>query len=83
MESCQKSGALFSEKNALKIYKTMIRPHLDYINFVVDSGSADRVQKLENLQKEALQGIEYCVNVENRQDKKVLLEKYKIEELKL
>ena len=52
----------------------MIRPHLDYINFVVDWGSADRVQKLNKLQKKALWLIEYCVNNENRQDKKVLSE---------
>ena len=43
-----------SEKTAVRIYKTMIRPHLDYMDFVVDSGSADRVQKLDNLQKKAL-----------------------------
>ena len=26
----------FSEKTAIRIYKTMIRPHLNYIDFVVD-----------------------------------------------
>ena len=40
-----------SEKTAVRIYKTMIRPHLDYIDFVVDSGSSDRVQKLDRLKK--------------------------------
>ena len=34
-----------SEKTAIRIYKCMIRPHLDYIDFAIDSGSADRVQK--------------------------------------
>ena len=33
-----------SEKTAVRVYKTMIRPHLDYIDFVVDSGSAERVK---------------------------------------
>ena len=61
----------------------MIRPHLDYIDFVVDSGSADRIQRLDTLQKKALRRIEYCINVDNRQDKKVLQDKYKIEDLKL
>ena len=72
-----------SEKTAVRIYKTMIRPHLDYIDFVVDSGSADRIKRLDTLQKKALRRIEYCINVENRQDKDVLQDKYKIEDLKL
>ena len=38
----------------------MIRPHLDYIDFVIDSGSADRIKKLDNLQKKAIRRIEYC-----------------------
>ena len=29
----------------MMIYKCMIRPHLDYIDFVVESGSADRIKK--------------------------------------
>ena len=40
-----------SEKNAVKIYKTMVRPHLDYIGFVVDSSSMDRIKKLDNPKK--------------------------------
>ena len=32
-----------SEKTALRIYKCMIWPHLDYIDFVVDSAAADKV----------------------------------------
>ena len=72
-----------SEKTAIRIYKTMIRPHLDYIDFVVDSGSADRIQRLDTLQKKALHRIEYCINVDSRQDEDVLQDKYKIEDLKL
>ena len=72
-----------SEKTAIRIYKTMIRPHLDYIDFVVDSGSADRIHNLDKLQKKALRKIEYCANPENRQDTKVLMNRYKIEDLKL
>ena len=40
----------------------MIRPHLDYIDFIIDSSSADRIQKLDNLQKKAVRRIEYCPN---------------------
>ena len=72
-----------SEKTAIRIYKTMIRPHLDYVDFVVDSGSATRIKKLDTLEKKAIRRIEYCMNVENRQGTNVLLEKHKIEELKL
>ena len=39
-----------SENTAARlIYKTMIRTHLDYIDFVTDSSSADRVKKLDSL----------------------------------
>ena len=72
-----------SEKTAVRIYKTMIRPHLDYIDFVVDSGSCDRVQKLDRLQKKALRRIEYCINPDDRQDTDLLMVKYNIEELRL
>ena len=50
-----------TEKNAVRIYKTRIRPHLDYIDFAVESGSVDRVQRLDNLQKKAIRRIEYCI----------------------
>ena len=72
-----------SEKTAMKIYKCMIRPHLDYIDFVVESGSADRIQKLDRLQKKAIRRIEYCMVPEKRQKSDLLLEKYKIECLHL
>ena len=72
-----------TEKTAMKIYKVMIRPHLDYIDFVVESGSDDRIKKLDNLKKKAVRRIEYCPVPENRQDLDVLIEKYKIESLHL
>ena len=72
-----------TEKTAVRIYKTMIRPHLDYIDFVVDSGSSNRVQRLDRLQTKALRRIEYSINPEDRQDEKVLMANYKVEELKL
>ena len=50
-----------TEKTATIIYKCMIKPHLDYIDFIVDSGSADRIQKLENLPKKAIRRVEYPV----------------------
>ena len=72
-----------SDKTAARIYKTMIRPHMDYIDFVIDSSSADRVKKLDNLQRKALRRIEYCMVKENRMDYSTLQTKYNIEDLKL
>ena len=43
-----------SQKTAINIYKCMIRPHLDYIDFVVDSGAYDRIKKLDRLQDKAI-----------------------------
>ena len=61
----------------------MIRPHLYYIDFVIDSASADRVNKLDNLQKKAIRRIEYCTLPANRKDIDNLQELYKIEPLRL
>ena len=72
-----------SEKTAVRVYKCMIRPHLDYIDFVIDSGSANRIQKLDNLQRKAIRRIEYCMLPANRKDIDTLQELYKIEPLRL
>ena len=53
-----------SVKTAVRVYKCMIRPHLDYIDFVVDSGTADRILKLDRLQEKAIRRIEYCLDPE-------------------
>ena len=76
-----KKRRFITEKTAMKIYKCMIRPHLDYIDSVVESGLADRIQKLDTLQKKAIRRIDYCMAPENKQSLDVLLEKYKIESL--
>ena len=72
-----------STKTATRIYKCMIRPHLDYIDFVIDSGSAERIKKLDNLQRKAIRRIEYCNDREKRQNIDLLKEVYKIEDLRL
>ena len=61
----------------------MIRPHLDYIDFVIDSGSADRIKKLDNLQKKASRRIEYCNDREKRKNSELLQDEYKIDDLRL
>ena len=71
-----------SETTATRIYKSMTRPHLDYIDFVIDSASADRKRELDNFQKKAVRRIEYSLAPENRKHIETLLNKYNIEELK-
>ena len=73
-----------SKKTPIRIiYKSMIRPHLDYIDYVIDSGSTDRIQKLDNLQRKAIRRIEYSLAPENRKKVEILQEEYNIEDLKL
>ena len=50
-----------SEKTADKIYKFMIRPHMDHIDFIVVSSASNRILKLDGLQSKAIRRIEYCV----------------------
>ena len=66
-----KIWSFISEKKATRIHKCMISPHLDYKDFSIDSGSADRILKLDNLQKKAVHRIEYCPYPEN-----ILMKKY-------
>ena len=59
----------------------MIRPHLDYIDYVIDSTSADRISKLDKLQNKAIRRIEYCINKDKRKDIDELHTMYSIEKL--
>ena len=72
-----------SQKTAINIYKCMIRPHLDYIDFVVESGSSDRIKKLTRLQEKAIRRIEYCFEKESRKEIAVLQSDFNIEPLSL
>ena len=69
------------EDTAVRIYKTMIRPHLEYIDFVIDSCSKNGIDKIDNLEKRALRRIEYCLTSENRLSYDELRIKYRIERL--
>ena len=46
----------------------MIRPHLDYIDYVIDSSTSERIEKRNNLQNKTIQQIEYCANKEKRKN---------------
>ena len=54
-----------------------------YIDFVVDSGSSDRIKKLDRLQEKAMRRIEYCFDKESRKDIDILQEDFNIESLSL
>ena len=43
-----------STNTAVKMYKTMITPHLEYVDFIVESGSKIAVSKFTRLQERAL-----------------------------
>ena len=55
-----------SERTALLIYKVMIMPHYDYVDFVIDSATKYKTDKLERIHKRAIRTIEYTMDMENR-----------------
>ena len=67
---------------AIKIYKTMIRPHVEYVDFVIESGSKSIVSKLDRLQERALRKIENCNRAEIKKTYGELEIQYRIEPLK-
>ena len=48
-----------SEKTASLVYKVMIMPHFDYVDFVIDSAIKVKTDRLERLHKRAIRTIEY------------------------
>ena len=44
------------------VYKTHVLPKLDYADFLVDSGHADKIERLDNLQKRAVKLIDNKAN---------------------
>ena len=69
-------------KTAVEIYKTMIRPHLEYVDFVIDSGNKILISKIDRFQERALRRIEYCKHPENRKSYLELETLYGIDSLK-
>ena len=70
-----------SEKTALLIYKVMIMPHYDYVDFVVDSATKEKTDRLERLHKRAIRTIEYAIDQENRRSLLDLYDMYKLTSL--
>ena len=70
-----------TEETAVKLYKTMIRPYLEYVDFVTESSTKEKIDRIDILQRKALRRIEYCNNPEDRQTYDELGCKYNIEKL--
>ena len=70
-----------SEKTALLIYKVMIMPHYDYVDFVIDSATITKTNRLERLHKRAIRTIEYTVDPQNRKDISELYKKFNLTSL--
>ena len=70
-----------TEETAVKVYKIMIRPYLEYIDFVIESSTKEKIDRIDNLQRKALRRIEYCNNPEERKTYEELGGIYKIEKL--
>ena len=49
-----------TKKTALLLYKVMILPHFDYVDFIADSATMECTDKLERLHKRAIRKIEFC-----------------------
>ena len=59
----------------------MIRPYMDYGDFIIDSARSTKIDKLDRLQDRILRLIEYCPVTENKKDINVLYSDYNIEPL--
>ena len=70
-----------SERTALLVYKVMIMPHYDYVDFVIDSATKYKTNKLERLHKRAIRTIEYRLDMENRKTLDDLYSRYNLTSL--
>ena len=48
-----------SKKNTSLLYKQLVRPHLEYCDFLIDSSLKKHVDKFDRVQKKALRIINY------------------------
>ena len=71
-----------SSETCLLLYKVMIRPHLEYGDFIVESSGLVNVEKLELFQNKCLRLAEFQAP-EKRKEMSNLKLKYRIEDLKI
>ena len=69
-------------KTSLLIYKVMIRPHLEYGDFIIESSNVGNIDKLERLQEKCLRLSEYQAPAK-RKEMSMLKIKFRIEDLKI
>ena len=83
----QKLGMLYKirkfikSETALLLYKVMIRPHLEYGDFLIDSANQKHIDNLERLQERILRVIEYESISTNRKEMSILKNSLGIEDL--
>ena len=66
---------------ALRIYKGLMLCHLDYGDFVVESGNKENIDRLDKLQNRSLRCIEYCLDATKHMTLNELYHKYNVEPL--
>ena len=70
-----------TERTALLIYKVMIMPHYDYVDFVIDSAMKEKTDRLERLHKRAIRTIEFVFEVEDKEPLSSLFIRYNLTSL--
>ena len=53
-----------SEETAVLIEKVMIRPHLDYGDYIIDAGIQCKIDHMEGIQDRIICTVEYQYNVD-------------------
>ena len=61
----------------------MIRPHFDYGDFMIESGTQNKIDKLEHIQNKIVRMIEYVYDDAKRENINVLKLRYNIEKLEI
>ena len=67
-----------TERTALMIYKVMVMPHFDYVDFVIDSATKEKTDRLERLHKRAIRTVEYSHDADQKKTLTVLLARYNL-----
>ena len=67
-----------TERTALMIYKVMVMPHFDYVDFVIDSATKEKTDRLERLHKRAIRTVEYSHDADQKETLTVLLARYNL-----
>ena len=72
-----------TENTALRIYKTLITCHMDYGDFLIESGTKEKVERLDRLQTRIIRYIENRFDVDKQKDLPESYGKYNLEPLEI